>query len=156
MNQIGKGDIEKAKTYLQKYEMYRVNLANKLAEIQTVTYDVAAPAAVAYDKDNVQTSADGDGMLRIFEQLQKRKKKLENEAKYTISRMKAIEEMVDKLQNPKHKRLIHLYYIEDLPNLEQVAKVMNYSPDHVKHMHGSALQEFANLLKVSTKSHKAS
>jgi DNA-directed RNA polymerase specialized sigma24 family protein len=105
------------------------------------------PSGIRYDTDKVQTSP-SDQMLEIAAKVDDLERKMQSKlTKLNADMVKAMT-IVQAMPTPKYRQLITLYYLTGRMSWEDVAKVMDYSVDHVKgHMRRMAMEEAS---KVNT------
>lgn len=56
---------------------------------------------------------------------------------------------IQQLDRPEYIQLLYLRYVEER-RWEDIAETMGYSCDHIRHMHGRALQVFGEAIKDNT------
>ena len=105
----------------------------------------------AYDADKVQVSHDGETMSAV-----ERWTDLEHEI------VQLIDEQIDEkhriiaeiqaLPDERHVQLLNLRYVE-MMRFEEIAVVMGYSYDWVRHVHGDALESFGKMYGLNTRRH---
>lgn len=131
----------KAKDYLKQIELLDVKIKHRKEQVEEMRRKAAGINGSGINPDKVQTSAKGDIMsqtiasyidlqsdiINLIAELDKQK----NEA---ISR-------IHRLTNSRYVNLLYKHYVE-YKSLDKIANEMNYSYDHIKHMHIDALNIF--------------
>ena len=56
---------------------------------------------------------------------------------------------IQRLDKPEHVQILYKRYVEE-KRWEQIADEMGYSCDHIRHLHGFALLDFAKTIKLNT------
>lgn len=56
---------------------------------------------------------------------------------------------IQQLKKPEHMQILFKRYVEE-KRWEQIADEMGYSCDHIRHLHGFALLDFAKTIKLNT------
>ncbi len=147
-----KRDVMTAKEYLLRLHKADVIINQRIQEKADLRARLSSIGSFDYSKERVQTSLSGSaGYEKQIEKIID----LENEIdqlidEYVDLKHKIIGE-IHELQNSKHIEILYKRYVEN-KKLVQIAVEMDYSYNHIKHIHGYALQEFWNkFLKVSTK-----
>ena len=139
-----------AKNYLLKIQRLQSMIANKEDRLELLRSRLTSPAVGEMKQDKVLSSID----LRKQENLMVECAELEEEVKalYALERVQRekISRQIDGLKAANNKRaglysrLLYLRYEEDLP-LRDIAVRLNYSEDHIRHLHGLALIEFTKM-----------
>lgn len=138
-----------AKEYLRQIQCIKYKIELIESEIQELRENLTAIGG-APDGERVQTSSNGDTLPnrigRILEKEEKRKRLL---YAYTEKREIIIDQILA-LQDKRYVEILYKRYIEG-KRLEQIACECNYSYDHIRRIHGQALQAFTKIfLKHAT------
>lgn len=105
------------------------------------------PSGIRYDTDKVQTSP-SDQMLEIAAKVDDLERKMQSKLTKLNADMVMAMTIVQAMPTPRYRQLITLYYLTGRMSWEDVAKVMDYSVDHVKgYMRRMAMEEAS---KVNT------
>lgn len=98
-------------------------------------------SGIRYDKEVVQGSGDPDRMTHIIIKIIEQEEVLEDmKYDYILFRLNVIE-MIHKLKDIKHRKLLSCVYI-DFKTLKESANMIGYSYDYTRELHIEALNEF--------------
>ena len=117
------------------------------------------PGAIRYDKDKVQTSPANAIEEAVVELVDLETRLAEVSHRYAETARIRTKQILD-MDNAQYAELLYLRYVDDGRNgkgntLDDVAEEMNYSAQHIRRLHGQALQAFGNLyLKDATRCDK--
>ena len=127
-----------AKEYLRQIQ----RLENQIRHLDAEILDVRSRLyghGLTYDRDRVQTSP-SDPMAETFariDQLEREQLAMIEELK--LRRTKIICQ-IDQLPK-RYAGILHLRYVKGM-KLDRIARMMQYSHDRTRHLHGEALNEF--------------
>lgn len=137
-----------AKEYLGQLRILDLKIRQRAEECEDLYHRAAGFKALDYSSDKVQTSPDPDGNMALVQQAWE----LERENIRMILRFNALKHkiigQIHSMGDPRMAELLALRYVQYLP-LEKIADVMRkgngqpYSYDHIRRLHGEALQKFA-------------
>lgn len=132
-----------AKQYLNQLRTLESVIRARKGQLERLRAEQTFISAVSYDVDRVQTSGNADPMRGIDRLLS-----LEQEIAQKVEaaeriRSRIIDE-IESLQNPLYVTILIKRYVEGL-NFEKIADQMRYSYMYVIHLHGEALQDFAQM-----------
>ncbi len=99
-------------------------------------------AGIQYDKVRVQTSPDADKFAYIFARIDEEEDVLADLKEKLIKTKVNIINEIHELENEKYKELLNIVYV-DMKSLGKAAKIMSFSYDYVKELHGEALNAFS-------------
>ena len=146
----------KAKEYLKSIRNEQKELINLKAQKDSVYFSLL-PSGIRYDRDRIQISPEDifpDKVIRMTELT----KEIDSHINYLERNKTKALRMIRKIENSKHRQVLILYYLtlnmDGLPmSWIDVAELMGYSEDRVKHIHGDALISFDLIYsqKVDTK-----
>ena len=135
-----KGKRRTAKRYLLQIEKYIDEI--KLREEGLKELKAALEYKARGMQERVQTSVMINGLCDSVIKL------LVDEAEYEecVLKLKTLKEQIIKeiysLPEPKHCKILSIYYIKMIHDFWQAAEIMNYSYSHVKRLHRKALVSF--------------
>ena len=111
-------------------------------ELKRIKAESVYLSAVRYDRDVVQTSGNHDGMKRsdIIADLERSIGRMV--AQLTLERNRIIDE-IGQLDNPLYVDILLLRYVQ-LISFDNIAALVNLSYSRTAHLHGEALEAFAN------------
>lgn len=133
-----------AKEYLMRLQRLDIKIDQKIAEYGWVKESVFG-RAVTYDSERVQASPQNtqeNVIAKYIDLGEKINQMIDN----YIEQMDKIINEINQLSDTRYIRILHDHYVPDqrhrVKSLEQIAEEMNYNYDHVRHLHGYALQDF--------------
>lgn len=137
-----------AKAYLSQIQTYKRIVGNYAMHIEELYQEASGLKAIVYDKDRVQVSPDNK-LEKLFVRIDQEAEKMAKAVlRYERETQKRIDQIAG-LERPEYAQLLHMRYIDGM-SLLQITLAMKdsdggqrYSYDHVKHMHGWALNAFA-------------
>lgn len=132
-----------AKQYLNQLRTLESVIRARKGQLERLRAEQTFISAVSYDADRVQTSGNTDpmrGVDRLLSLEQEIAQKVEAAERI---RSRIIDE-VESLQNPLYVSILLHRYI-DGQKFEAIACDMGYSYVYVTHLHGEALQAFAQM-----------
>lgn len=135
-----------AKEYLQ--QIYRLDrkikrLEAKREAIRADLYSVKS--TTDYNADRVQTSVEGDTMLRLIAKVDSIERDIIAELNQLISLKDKISRQIESVQNERQKAVLFRRYVL-CERWEQIAVDLNVSVRYVYMIHGEALHYFAKYI----------
>lgn len=126
--------------------MYVKALEDRVAELE---HKMQGLKAITYDADRVQTSPT-NRMEELYMALEDAVERNVKKYKKSVGEIEKAFEQVHMMDNPLHIEILTLRYFTDdedgrQMSLERIACIMHRSFDHVRHLHGRALQEFERI-----------
>lgn len=132
-----------AKQYLNQLRTLESVIRARKGQLERLRKEQIFLPGISYDSDRVQTSTNPDPMKQSDRLLDlEREIAAKVEAAERI-RSRIIDE-IESLQNPLYVTILIKRYVEGL-NFEKIADQMRYSYMYVIHLHGEALQDFAQM-----------
>lgn len=145
-----------AKEYLSKIQIYHRAILSTQLRIEELEHQASGIRAITYDRDKVQTSPENrieDIMIKVDALTRKLTRQITKYQSEVLKREKQIAE----LERAEYAQVLQMKYIDGM-NLLQITLAMRdadggqrYSYDHVKHMHGWALNAFQKKYLNNTK-----
>lgn len=140
-----KGNAMKSKDYLKSIRKEQKEIKN-LQEQKEAIYFSLLPSGIRYDKDRIQVSPEDmlpDKVIKMSELTKEINSYIEHLEK---NKAKALR-LIRKIEDSNHRQVLVLYYLTLNTNGSpmswiDVAELMGYSEDWIKHMHGDALKAF--------------
>ena len=133
------------KAYLQQIRTEQT----EIEIMQSKKYDIVSIPGMRYDTDKVQTSNSTD-LSDIALKLADFDRKYDKRLNCLIDRKKTAMELINSLGESSQRLVLIMYYLDrkKIPGSKytrpytwfEVAQILNYSVDRVKHIHGYALQ----------------
>lgn len=136
----------RAKSYLERVKHLDMIIRQKKREWNELHMTAGGFTGIDYSKDRVQTSCSGDAS---FTHKVHRIADLEKEVYRLLKEKHRIIDQIQGLKNPDYTDLLYKHYVE-YKNLRRISMEMKYSYDHVRHLHGRALQSFNDKYLKST------
>lgn len=100
---------------------------------------------ISYDKDQVLSSSSNSQEIRLIRLLDL-EKQISREIDAYLSKRALIIQQISQLDDIRFVTILTYRYVPDekgrVKTLVQIAGIMGYNYDHVRHMHGQALQAF--------------
>lgn len=97
--------------------------------------------SVSYDRERVQSAGHGDKLAAVVAKAMELDNDLSAKTVQYFARMHAISEQIESMPQETHTRLLFLRYVQG-DALEDIAKKMGYTYEHVRRLHGQALRAF--------------
>lgn len=135
-----------AKEYLQQiYHLDRKikRLEAKREAIRADLYSVKS--TTDYNADRVQTSVEGDTMLRLIAKVDSIERDIVTELERAVVLKDKISRQIESVQNERQKAVLFRRYVL-CERWEQIAVDMNVSVRYVYMIHGEALHYFAKYI----------
>lgn len=142
------GDSMTAKEYLQQLQRLDIMINQKTKELDTLRLQTQSIGSIDYSKERVQTSPSGDAP---FVKLIGKITDLEAEIDKYVDKKHQIINQIQSLQNVNYIFILFKRYVE-FKKFKAIAIEMDFTYDHIRHLHGCALQDFQN--KILNLTHK--
>ena len=113
-------------------------LENRIEELRT---EASSPKAIRYDKDMIQSSPSGDGLVTYMIRLEKEEKKLLSLKLEYLDLYDEIRKRIAEVMPGIYSDILFMRYLEN-KTLVQIADELNYSYEWVCKLHGRALLAF--------------
>lgn len=139
-----------AKEYLQQIEKLNIQINHSIDQLTELKQFGAK--AVDYSVDKVQTSP-SNSMENIVGRWIDMEAKLNNLIDYYVDTKYKVVREIHQLSDIRYIQVLYKRYIE-FKSLQKIAKEMDYDYKWLCRIHGSALEEFANILNNTTKHDK--
>lgn len=145
-----------AKEYLSKIQTYKRIMQSYADHIEELYHEASGLKAIVYDKDRVQVSPE-QKMEKIFAQIDAEAEKY---ARARLRYEKEVRKRTDQIagmEKGEYSQLLHMKYIDGMSLLQITLEFKDadggqrYSYDHIRHMHGWALNEFYKKYLINTK-----
>ena len=141
----------KAKEYLSQAFYIRQRMKSTEEKLEEIRTKAMAPGAIQYDKVRVQASPASDPLSDYMAAVEKAERTLTGILKEYSEIYAVIERQIKEIQPDVYRQVLAMRYLDGL-KLVKIAEKTNYSIDHIKHIHGRALQAFERkFFIVSTK-----
>lgn len=100
---------------------------------------------IAYDKDKVQTSPDGDVMSSKLIKVEEYRDKLKDKVEHLNQRRIQAQDMIDRLDDSRERQVLDLFFLSDQQNgMHQVAQMMHYSERETYLIYQLAIEHVAS------------
>lgn len=133
-----------AKTYLSQVRLLEIKIRQKKQECESLKELAMSTGGLDYSKDRVQTGFVSNESLSksVIKYTE-----LEHEIELDINALIELKHIrineIHKLDDVRDIEILYKRYIE-YKSLELIAVEMSFSYEHVRHLHGRALQHFAS------------
>jgi hypothetical protein len=131
---------------LNKISFFKEKIREQEYYIKELEQILLGVKGLSYDKESVQTSVDGDGLLNKLADLEKERQILQ---KYKLSYMKQkirMIQMIHKMEIGNRQTLLYRMYIKE-QSLEKCAQYMEWTPEYTRKQHRIALKEFNEIVR---------
>ena len=129
---------------LEKINELRENIKEQMYFISQLKSTISGVSGIDYDKEAVQTSVEGNPMLKNLCKIETEEEKLDKMLLEWITyRVKMIQK-IHKMKVGILQRILYWIYIDDKP-IKTVADLMHWTYDHTRKLHRQALVEFENI-----------
>lgn len=145
-----------AKEYLSKIQTYRRIMQSYADRIEELYHEASGLKAIVYDKDRVQVSPE-QKMEQIFAQIDAEAEKYAKARLRYENEVRKRTEQIAGMEKAEYSQLLHMKYIDGKSLLQITLEFKDpdggqrYSYDHIRHMHGWALNEFYKKYLHNTK-----
>ena len=137
-----------AKEYLGEIRRLTAVIESYQRSIDILREDIANIQGVSYDKDRVQSSANGDVILNKIIRLEALTDEMGETMVQCAKKRAEITAQITMMSNRSYMQLLFKRYVE-FKKFEQIAIEMNYSYEYIREMHGQALNDFESIYKIS-------
>lgn len=101
---------------------------------------------LSYDKESVQTSADGDVLLNKLADLEEERQILQKYKLIYIKQKIRMIQMIHKMEIGNRQTLLYRMYIKE-QSLEECAQYMDWTLEYTRKQHRIALKEFNEIVR---------
>ena len=101
-------------------------------------------AGIDYDRDKIQTSADGDKFANTFAKIFKAEEDLKRMKEELVLFSVQVIDMIQKLPEKKHRDILKHVYLDGM-KLKECADSVGYSYDYVRELHSEGLKAFGEI-----------
>lgn len=130
-----------AKEYLNQLYILDMRYKTKLEEVTDLRELASGTGAIQYDKDRVQSSPRNDQLINaIIKITEAENEAMRRSVELADQRQKIIDQIIG-MDDGNYIRILCLKYVH-YKKLEDVAEIMHFSYDWIKHLHGEALKAF--------------
>lgn len=142
----------KAKEYLRQLQRLDIMINQKNRELNDLRLKSQGIVGVDYSKDRVQTSPSGDApFVKLIGRFIDLEAEINTEIDKFVDEKHKIINQIQGLKNSDYIALLFKRYVE-FKKFETIAVEMDFTYDHIRHLHGCALQDFQN--KILNLTHK--
>lgn len=132
-----------AKQYLSQLRTLERRIAWLRDDIATIRAEAEGAKSVDYGRIRVQTSPDPDPLATYIDRLAKQERRLLDLYNQRIEIAIKINMQLADLTPALYADILYLRYVKGA-SLAEVADILNYSYSRIRHLHGVALQHFAD------------
>lgn len=136
------------KDYLKQVRALDLKIDQLLKDKEELRERAYCVSAVRTDGDKVQSSTNRETFEHLIAKVADMEADIDKMVDEYIDTKRRIIKEIHAINHPKYVELLHLKYIDYL-KLEEIADVMKktdgkpYSYDHIRRLHGEALEEFS-------------
>ncbi|MCD8160924.1 MAG: DUF1492 domain-containing protein [Clostridiales bacterium] len=131
-----------AKEYLNQLRHLDNRINQQLRELADLRTTATSIGSMDYSKTRVQSGGGGHAAYTdIVHHIAALEAEINAEVDRYIDEKHTIIRQIQTLKNPAYVEILYKRYVE-YKRLEEIAVEMNYSYDHVRRLHGWALQDF--------------
>ena len=139
---LREGTAMKAKEYLQHLQWLDTVIDQKIRELEDLQAKSTSIGCIDYSKERVQTSPSVDApFVGLTERIIALNEEINAEIDFFVDEKHRIINQIQGLKNVNHVSILYKRYVE-YKKFETIADEMNFTPDYIKHLHGSALRDF--------------
>lgn len=140
------------KEYLSQLRLTDIQIKQCQMQLDEIETQMIGVRSMDYSADRIQSSpvqdkwsAKMDKVIRIQDKLVTLKGQL-------IVKRDKIVRQINSLDRPEYVEILFLRYVE-YKTLLEISEELNYDYDHLRHLHGRALQAFGRAQKQRTETH---
>lgn len=130
-----------AEQYLGQLEVIDIQINQDLRRLEEMKHAAGGMGAIRYDKDNVQTSPEGDRLCLDVARYVEFNQKIEAEVDRYVDIKNQLIGEIRALHTPKSVDVLYRKYVE-FDSLVEIARKLNVSYRQAKRIHVCALEEF--------------
>ena len=139
-----------AKEYLSQLRLINKDIEKKLGYLEELNHFVENIKTMDYSEDRVQISrAQNASFTETIEKIIDLKINISSNIKRYVDLKNIIIKQIDSINIERYKDILYFRYI-DFKRLDEIAIILNYSYDRVRHLHGEALMYFNKITNLST------
>lgn len=131
-----------AKEYLRRLKWADYGIQARMEELERMKEEQTYISSINYTAERVQTSPKNEMFPQSDKKLDLEMRIKRGIRDLQILRERILTEIAD-LENANHAKLLYERYV-NYRSFEEIACMMNYSYVRITHMHGEALQAFAD------------
>lgn len=132
-----------AKEYLMQLQLLDLKITQKVQETAQLRSMVTGRGLAISEKVQTSPKNSQEGIITKYMDLEE---KIDSMIDHYVMKKDFIIDQIHQLTDPRFVRILYDRYVPDeqhkVKSLERIAVEMNYNYDHVRHLHGFALQEF--------------
>lgn len=129
----------KVKEYLRKVELMDAKINQKQSQLDELREKVRAIGGMDYTKDRVQTSHKNNAQEGLILKCIEMEEEINKNIDDYIDFKNAIIKEINTLSDVRYIKILFKRYIE-YKSLYRIAQEMEYSYDHIRRLHGHALE----------------
>lgn len=130
-----------AKQYLSQLRRLRNRIRSVRDDLDMLRAAAQSIGGMNYDKIRVQSTPDPDPLASYMAKIEEKELKLAGLMDEYLDLSLVIREQLAGFLPGNYSDVLFLRYVEGY-SLNRIAREMNYSYEHVRHLHGRALQDF--------------
>lgn len=130
-----------AEQYLGQLRVIEIQIEQDIRRLDEMRHAASGMTAIRYDKDNVQTSPEGDRLCLDVARYVELEKKLDAEIDRFYDIKNQLIGEIRALHTPKSVDVLYRKYVE-FKTLAEIAEAIGLSYVQIKRAHNNALREF--------------
>lgn len=139
-----------AKEYLSQLRLINKDIEKKLGYLEELNHFVENIKTMDYSEDRVQISrVQNASFTETIEKIIDLKINISSNIKRYVDLKNIIIKQIDSINIERYKDILYFRYI-DFKRLDEIAIILNYSYDRVRHLHSEALMYFNKITNLST------
>lgn len=127
------------KEYLEQVRKQVERVEDLKQDVQYLDDGMTSIGSTSFCKTGGHSGSPQAGFVLLVERKDVKKRKLEIEKNRLAELIAKVDEVIDTVQDPKMRRVLKLYYLENL-STKEVAEKMNYTVQHVNRLMNKGLE----------------
>ena len=128
-----------AKEYLEKVRKQRERVEYLKQDVQYLDDDMTSIGSTSFCKTGGHAGSPQAGFVLLVERKDAKQRKLDFEKNHLAELIAHADAAIDTVPDPKMRRVLKLYYLENL-STKEVAEKMNYTVQHVNRLMNKGLE----------------
>lgn len=139
-----------AKEYLNQLYVLDMRYKSKMEEVTDLRELATSTGAIQYDKDRVQTSPSNDQLINAIIKITETENEAMRRSVELANKRQLIIDQIIGMDDGNFIRILCMKYVH-YKKLEDIAEIMHFSYDWIRHLHGEALKAFEQKYPSITK-----
>lgn len=130
-----------AKEYLNQLYLLDMRYKSKMEEVTDLRELATSTGAIRYDKDRVQTSPSNNQLINAIIKITETENEAMRRSVELANQRQLIIDQIIGMDDGNFIRILCMKYVH-YKKLEDIADIMHFSYDWIRHLHGEALKAF--------------